>query len=454
MIRVLFISHSKRGAFYYNDASARYRCIFPAEHFNDTGIKTHVIHFSQIKAIKATDYSHIIFHRPQYSLKLKHFLQMISRLGIQAIADFDDLLINPQLAEKSAAVQAGYMHLKLAKKQANAYAKALRMFSYCWVSTTELAKQVEACFPNMKIATCYNKLPLRWARLQPITPWQDKLKHKVIRYMPGTSHHKHDFEKIETWLAELLHRDPDIQLDVVGDLQFDTKKFPPAQISQQNHMTFEQLPSAINTSWLTLAPLQSNVFNQCKSGLKFWESGLYGVPVISSALEDINRFKNSGLCISNHLTDWSNFIEKMKQPAAYQDANQQALISAKTAIFSKKQTEKRLDELRIKNIDTREATESTKVNYGKQQLIMCANIGPRWPGILLDPTHPHNQQAQTLIAQHGQFNDRLTQTDIQQLQAMAMLKTKMDVPKRKSVIKRKLNKLRKSPYAFFKDIKF
>jgi hypothetical protein len=462
MIRVLFISHSKRGAFYYNDASARYRCVFPAEHLNDLGIKTDVVHIDQIKAIQLSDYSHVIFHRPQYSLKLKFYVKRLKARGTKIIADFDDLLFNPELANQSAAVQAGYMSQALAKKHSQAYKKALTLFSHCWVSTTELEKELKACHPSINTRVCYNKIPKRWALLQPIAPWQERLNKKIIRYMPGTSHHKHDFKKIEGFLVQLLTENPDIKLEIVGDLSFNTKAFPQAQISQQPHMSFEQLPSAIHTSWLTLAPLETNVFNQCKSGLKFWESGLYSVPVISSELEDINRFKNLGLCISNNMQDWLMFIEAMKNPDNYKTACSEALQHARQAIFSHSEQDERLEDLdfskmkkvlnnQIKN--NSEKQEQTQHSHCNQQLIMCANIGPRWPAIYLDPTHLQHKFAVSLMQNAAGFNHTIHKFEVKNLQDMAEANIASDIPERKSVIKRKIKKLWNSPYDFFKDIK-
>lgn len=457
MKRVLFISHSKRGAFYYNDASARYRCVFPAEHLCDLGITCNVIHFDKISAVDLNTYSYIIFHRPQYSLKLRYYLYKISRLGIKTIADFDDLLFNPDLASQGAAVQAGYMSQRLALKHSQAYNKALKLFSHCWLSTTALAEQLKISHPYIQSTVCYNKLPKRWGQLQAITPWQERLENKIIRYMPGTSHHKHDFEKVENLLVKVLKDDPSIHLEIVGALKFNIANFPKEQISHQNHMTFEQLPSAIHTSWLTLAPLQNNIFNQCKSGLKFWESGLYGIPVISSQLEDIQRFKNKGLCISDDVQHWLNFIEDMKNPNTYKEACDNAYLSANESVFNKKIIDQRLMDLGIKNkikYTNTVSKNAADINFECQQLIMSTNIGPRWPSINLDPTYPEHNKAVTLISDTDQFHHQLDESKIDRLKKSEALKIEQDKPQSKSVIRRKTKKLWNSPYEFFRDMKF
>ena len=55
-----------------------------------------------------------------------------------------------------------------------------------------------------------------------------------------------------------------------------------------------------------IAPLKpGNVFNECKSGLKFFESGIWGVPSIVSPLEDFARFKDSsGIAIVENADEW------------------------------------------------------------------------------------------------------------------------------------------------------
>ncbi len=449
MASVLFVSHSKRGAFYYNDASARYRCVFPAEHLNEVGTLCHVVHFTQLNKVPLQSYSHIIFHRPQFSLKLKYYMGKIKRLNISAIADFDDLLFEPQLAVHSPAVLSGYMSLNLAKKHARSYKKALQLFTNAWVSTELLAKQLKISQPNIIVTIYHNKVPTRWTELQPTISAHNRVQNKIIRYMPGTSHHSHDFEKIEATLATLLTKNPDICLDVVGDLTFNIENFPKGQVSRQKHLPFEQLPEVIASSWLTLAPLQNNAFNECKSGLKFWESGLYGVPVISSPLKDISRFNNSGLHVSDNLELWLIFIEKMKNPINYQQACESAQSSAKSAVFGKTETDARLEFIGARTT----SCPTLDINRAQQQLLMCAAFGPRWPSIILDPTHTQYKNAQQLATDSPHFNKSLSESTLNQLKSEGARKIAQDGPTQKHILMRKLRKLWLSPTDFFKDMR-
>ena len=59
---------------------------------------------------------------------------------------------------------------------------------------------------------------------------------------------------------------------------------------------------------LALAPLEDNLFNRCKSNLKFLEYGACGYPVIAS---DIECYRGSGLpvtLVKNRYRDWLEAI--------------------------------------------------------------------------------------------------------------------------------------------------
>ena len=439
---VLYVSHSKRGSFYYNDASARYRCVFPAEELISKGEDTHVIHFSQIKEIQLTKYRKIIFHRPQYSLKLWLTIRKIRKHNIEHWVDFDDLLFSPHFAKHSAAVQSGKMPASLAKKQANRYVKALSLFTNYQVSTdalaNELAEVIDAtnkAHKNYTIQIQYNKVPERWVKQACVIPSAERLEKKIIRYLPGTSHHKHDFAHIEKFLAQLLTNNSNYHLNIIGELEFDTRIFPTAQVSQTCFQPFEQLPNLINDSWIIIAPLVNNKFNQCKSGLKFWESGILGIPVISSPLRDIERFQNKGLCISNDLNVWKAFIHEMENPDNYKLASEQANKYSAIAFFTQEKTD-----------------------FRYQYLKLTSEFGPRWPATLINPTSRTNKlinaYKKTLDIDSNRNPHKTKNKSDSLLLALANKSIKSDIPSTKYKTNRKLKKLVSSPTAFFKDSKY
>ena len=433
----LFVSHSKRGLFYYNDASARYRCIFPAEEIIANGGQAHAIHISQIDKVTLSDYKTIVFHRPQHSAKLKRAVKEAKKEQIETWVDFDDLLFCPELSESSAAVQSGKMSASVANKHAKRYAKALALFKNHQVSTDELADQL-ALHLGGKLETentikiSYNKIPERWVKQAEFIPAEERLKKKIIRYLPGTSHHKHDFAHIETFLATLLHNNPSYHLNVIGELEFDHDKFPKDQISTTPFQPYEQLPGLINDSWIIIAPLVNNIFNRCKSGLKFWESGVFGIPVISSPLRDIKRFENPGLCISNDLEEWESYIHSLENTTQYKKVSNQALKTSNKCIFNNPAD-----------------GQNKRLTY----LTLTSIFGPRWPAKLINPASEDMLKIKSKLTDIVKMNiNTATESENSTLSQKAAIRIQSDIPTAANKTLRKTKKLFKSPKSFFSDI--
>lgn len=454
MKHVLFISHSKRGTHFYQDASARYRCVFPAEHLNACGITAHVVHASQVNKLNLSHYSHLIAHRPQDGIQLARYLKKARKAGTECIVDFDDILFCPDIAPSSPAVLSGKMTLREATRQAWLYRKALLRFDRCWVSTQPLGEELRKAHPSAQLEVCYNKLPTRWPFLTPLVPAEERLANKIIRYLPGTSHHRHDFAKIEQTLADILHKNPDISLEIVGPLDCEESQFPAKQLHRQSFVTFEELPAIVASSWVTIAPLQSNRFNQCKSGLKFWESGVFGVPVVSSPSHDINRCANAGLITDISADNIDEITKQLSDPEQYSRLCAAARTKAQESVFAIKQPDGRLQSLRlekqIKPDLTEPKTEEERFKYyTDQQLKMTAHFGPDWPAIILNPTHSQYHNARELWLAETELNA----DEIQQLSIKAKALTESARQQQtKNRILRKARKLIRSPGLFFFDM--
>lgn len=474
---VLFISHSKRGLFYYNDASARYRCVFPAEALIAEGHAAHAIHFSQVDKIHLQHYGKVVFHRPQFSLKLRQIIRYLKKNNIEHWVDFDDLLFRPELSASSAAVQSGKMSFSLAKKHALRYQRALSLFRNCQVSTDVLAEHVAenlkkasgsrrksaSALRRMNIKVTYNQIPERWVKqldrksltLSLADKVSTRLEKKIIRYLPGTSHHKHDFAFIEQFLVELLRENPHYHLNVIGDLEFHHSDFPSDQISHTAFQRFEQLPSLINDSWIIIAPLVNNVFNQCKSALKFWESGVFGIPVISSPLGDMERFKNKGLCISDDIEVWKDFIVKMEDSELYYKAAKSAISAAQKAVIPQTLALPLTKDINPTITTTTDSINSPSDKTEHQRyayLKLTGQFGPRWPA---DIINPYSKNHTVLVTKTEDLIDNINaKADSEHsLRVNFERMSKADVPPKRNKTLRKVKKLINSPQAFFKDMK-
>lgn len=104
-----------------------------------------------------------------------------------------------------------------------------------------------------------------------------------VGYFSGSPSHNHDYAIIETALAQLLERDERIKLMVVGYIEAGPQlaRFNDRVIRQPFH-DYINLQGLIGQVEFNLMPLQSNMFTNCKSELKYFEAAAVGTLSIAS----------------------------------------------------------------------------------------------------------------------------------------------------------------------------
>jgi hypothetical protein len=125
---------------------------------------------------------------------------------------------------------------------------------------------------------------------------EKRLEQHVLGYFPGTKTHDGDFK---TWQSDLIlaMNKYDIQLRIVGPLASDLFENIPSTTSRPGGSFYYMFDQMMDVS-ITLAPLQSNVFNGSKSNIKAIEGFLVGCSSLSTSLNDSNILKMQGFDIS------------------------------------------------------------------------------------------------------------------------------------------------------------
>lgn len=313
-MRILYISNTGRVERPYLDPSVRYRCYNSAEELVRLGFVVDVISFQKFILDMAQNYDLYIFHRPPYDKKLFKALEILKKRAVPYFADYDDLIFN----EKHALVSPIYKQGRVDKDECisifNRNYKALQLFDKVTVSTNFLASKVKESNPNASTYVLHNALStniVTQVKLNQYKYSKPRRAIKTISYLSGTASHNKDFEEIEDVLAELTHKHSDkMNLIIVGPLEFSKSKFN--QVKHKRYVEYERLFEFISKTDINIAPLEINDFTNCKSGLKFFESAILGVPSIVSPIEDMLRFKDSnGVLYATTPDEWLNSIEKM-----------------------------------------------------------------------------------------------------------------------------------------------
>jgi hypothetical protein len=311
-MKVAFVSSHEKAESFLDDASFRYRCENLAFALKAVGFSCKLDHIESFSA--SSDLTHVVFHRPKISIRLRRLLKRLQQLNIIAIADFDDLVFDEQYADFSPAVLNNRLPRKKVVRKFKSNKEALEYFDHITVSTDSLAKQARRSFPNATIVVLKNAMHYKWPYKQPLPIESRK---KVITYFPGTRSHDRDFLQVSEPLEYFLNEHPDTFFLVIGPLASTLLDKPNKQIRHIDKLPFSNYMQAARNSWINLLPLEPTPFNFCKSAVKIIEAGSYIAPTIASPLPDALRFEGIGASIAIDDDQWLKSLEALYDTKNY-----------------------------------------------------------------------------------------------------------------------------------------
>lgn len=329
-LRVIYITNTSRVERPYLDPAVRYRCYNPAYDLRQLGLIADVVSVQHFEMTMVDNYDVFVFHKPPLNNNIEAALALIQKRKKVAIADYDDLIFNEKNALQSSLFLTGRATESAALDIFRRNHEALKFFDYATLSTHCLAEQAIESNPNMKVEVIHNGLNSAWVesakmyfRARPIS--------ERISYFCGTKSHDHDFETIEDVLVDVLQENKNASLHIVGPLAFNKDKFPKSRLYLTAAVPYENLPKYIMQSWVSIAPLDDNLFNNCKSGLKFFEAAAFGVPSVASPIPDMQRFSNANIVLANTSDEWHTGLNHYLSP----DIHKQAVAENYDYVFNK-----------------------------------------------------------------------------------------------------------------------
>lgn len=259
----------------------------------------------------------IIICRAKYSLEYAALVATARSKGKKLIYDVDDLVFDLDLAHFIANNNAYDLSNPRSIDSWFAYvgriSTAMRMCDGAITTNQFLADEI-------KRRTGMNALVMRnYLNQEQINYSEQIVAHKSqegddgkfkIGYFSGSPSHEHDFFVAKSALRELMHTYPEVELVLVGYIARMSiePKF-------QNRITTVELHDYINLQRviasvdLNIAPLQQNIFTNCKSELKLFEASIVETPTLatpthtfSTAIED---------SVDGYLATDMQWLEKM-----------------------------------------------------------------------------------------------------------------------------------------------
>lgn len=313
-MRVAIVSASGGG-------SRRYRCDHRAEMLELGGARVEVYPDSYRRTILdrgLLDYDCVILHRAPGSRQLERFVQEARVAGTAVLYDTDDLVFEPDLAARiswTAKFPEEVGRGKLASRR-----RAMAACTGVTVSTEPLRRAASAVNPHVIVLPNVVDTAMVAAASPDAWPRREPAEGVVIGYFSGTASHDDDFREATAAVGDVLEACPTARLLVVGPLTLDPvlARFGP-RIERIERRPFTELPRLIGLVDLALAPIErGNPFAEAKSGIKYLEAGLVGVPVLASATSDFARVirdRETGLLATTH-EEWHTRLLELVHDSA------------------------------------------------------------------------------------------------------------------------------------------
>jgi hypothetical protein len=228
--------------------------------------------------------------RPFVDAVARSELERLRARGLSVWADYDDLLFQGELADFPNAHRF-WPRLRW-KRRLPVYRGGLGAFDGFTCSTAPIAEALSTQRPGAPVHLVQNVPSSRWieggwteyGRLawKPGAP-------RVLRYLPGSPSHDEDFRAVEDVLAGLLHEVPDLELEIVGYLNFQRSKFPAARLRHRPKLPYHELPAVLLPTWVNLVPLANTPYSRARSSIKELEAEAFDVPSVSGHAGDFEQ---------------------------------------------------------------------------------------------------------------------------------------------------------------------
>jgi glycosyltransferase involved in cell wall biosynthesis len=133
-----------------------------------------------------------------------------------------------------------------------------------------------------------------------------------IGYFSGTPTHNRDFELVSTALANVMTRHAQVRLLIVGFLDIGPalRGFTD-RIDILPLTDFLTLQTLIGGTGLNVVPLQTNIFSNCKSELKYFEAAIVETPTLATPNYSLRLAIDDG--VNGYLVDAYDWERRLEQ---------------------------------------------------------------------------------------------------------------------------------------------
>ena len=235
----------------------------------------------------------LVICRTRYDHRIGQLLARAKARGLRVLYDVDDLIFDLRYAHLIGDTINRSLRTSEEWDWWCAYIARLGMtLQFCDAAITTnpyLAARIADFIGERPVAVLQNFYNLRQAEVS-FAIYRRKFAEPLQRdgrlhigYFSGTNTHAKDFAVAAGALDQLLEADPRTVLHLIGSLDI------PQRLSRHHDqichlplLDFVNLQRAQGEVEIAIAPMQDNIFTNCKSELKYFEAALLGTAVIAS----------------------------------------------------------------------------------------------------------------------------------------------------------------------------
>lgn len=310
---VLFVSA-------YPGGTRRYRCQHAIESLEFAGRSAGMLCFPCRSPDAWLDTSGaVVLQRVPYDASIEAFCARARSAGKALIFDLDDLLFDDaHVSELDESVFASPFERDWARGHAGRVGRTLALCDVVTVSTERLREAVLARFGALPVVVLPNVVSRAMQRdfERAVRAQEDAAADAPVRvgFFSGTPTHDDAFASIAPALDAVLRARPSVRLVLTGPVSLPTSlSAHESRVERRPLQGAEAYPTALRDVDVHVAPLRENMFDECKSALKWLEAALVGRPLVASAQsayrEVIDQGRTGFTC--RDTDDWTNALMRL-----------------------------------------------------------------------------------------------------------------------------------------------
>ena len=283
------------------------------------GYTCDTVYFQELKPWMVRCYGAFVIFRCPMTDTLREFATMAKQMNKPLWYDVDDLVIDTKYTDQIPFLD------RMQPEERQTYDQNVRnmgeLLSLCdaaVTTTAALAEELKQYVPEVLInRNCASDemLLLSEAVLkekQKKNEADGTAKKVRLGYFSGSATHLDDIEMIVPVLKQLLGKNPNLELLIVGILELPVElKLFASQIQMEGFVDYQKLPERIASVDINLAPLTDTIFNRAKSENKWVEAALVQTVTAASNLgafaEMVQDGEDGVLC-----RDEAEWLEKLQ----------------------------------------------------------------------------------------------------------------------------------------------